>query len=100
MGNNFTKSIDKGIAFTYTENVNNIPVERGDYMVAMKEAREAQGVTQLQLANAIGRDRSLIAKIEKGNAKPSVETAKAIAIFLGLSWTIFFADKGEHCSHK
>jgi transcriptional regulator with XRE-family HTH domain len=61
----------------------------------LKQIRENEGLTQQQLADYIGKDRSLIAKIECDEASPSVETAKAIGKALGLDWTIFFADKGE-----
>lgn len=57
----------------------------------MREKRELKGLTQQQLADLIGRDRSLIAKIENGS-RPSVETAKKIAAILGFEWTRFFDD--------
>ena len=66
----------------------------------LKEIRESKGMTQLQLSNEIGRDRSLIAKIESGDTFPSVETAKAIGRALEVDWTIFFNKIGESYSHK
>lgn len=56
----------------------------------LKGLRESKGLTQQQVANLIGKDRSLIAKIENGEAMPSVKTAKVLAEVLGTEWTIFF----------
>ena len=56
----------------------------------LKIIREEAGLTQQQLAGLIGKDRSLIAKIENENTFPSVETAKAIGRVLNVNWSIFF----------
>lgn len=61
----------------------------------IKEAREAKQLTQQELADVIGRDRSLITKIENGDAFPSVTTAKEIGRVLEIDWTIFFENQGE-----
>ena len=61
----------------------------------LKKLREKEGLTQQQLADYIGKDRSLIAKIECEEASPSVETAKAMGKALNVEWTIFFADECE-----
>lgn len=66
----------------------------------LKEIRESEGMTQQELADAIGRDRSLITKIENKNTLPSVETAKAIGRVLKIDWTIFFDDIGEKSSRN
>lgn len=66
----------------------------------LKLIREEKSITQQQLADKIGKDRSLIAKIESGVTSPSVETAKAIANELSFDWTIFFAETGERYSRK
>lgn len=55
----------------------------------LKQLREKEGLTQQQLADYIGKDRSLIAKIECEGASPSVDTAKALGKALGVDWTIF-----------
>ena len=39
-------------------------------IAALKQARKAQGVTQMQLAEALGRPQSFIAKIESGEMNP------------------------------
>jgi putative transcriptional regulator len=66
----------------------------------LKQLREKEGLTQQQLADYIGKDRSLIAKIECEGASPSVDTAKALGKALGVDWTIFFADDGEETSQN
>jgi transcriptional regulator with XRE-family HTH domain len=66
----------------------------------LKQIREKEGLTQQQLADYIGKDRSLIAKIECEEASPSVETAKALGRALNVDWTIFFDDGGEVASHS
>lgn len=73
---------------------------KGVENMELKEIRESKGLTQLQLSNMIGRDRSLIAKIESGDTFPSVETAKSIARVLEIDWTIFFNKIGENNSRK
>jgi len=55
----------------------------------LRKIREKEELTQQQLADYIGKDRSLIAKIECEGASPSVETAKALGKTLGVDWTIF-----------
>lgn len=65
----------------------------------LKKIREDNNMTQLELATKIGKDRSLITKIESGDSLPSVGTAKAIGYVLGFDWTLFFEDVGEKFSH-
>ncbi len=66
----------------------------------LKEIRIKKNMTQQELADKIGKDRSLIAKIENENTFPSIKTAKALGKVLGVSWTIFFNNIGENNSHK
>lgn len=49
----------------------------------VKEAREAAGLTQTQLANRLGRTRSSVANIEAGRQIPSVEVAARCSQALG-----------------
>jgi len=58
----------------------------------LKIEREKKRLTQQQLAELVGVDRTLISKIESGAATPSITTAKKIAAVLGLNWTRFFED--------
>jgi len=60
-----------------------------------KQAREKKLLTQQQLAELVGVDRTLISKIESGVSTPSVATAKKIAAVLGFPWTRFFEDEPE-----
>jgi putative transcriptional regulator len=64
----------------------------------LRTRREEKGLTQQQLADMIGKDRTLITKIEGGKTLPSVETAKAIGNILSFEWTIFFDKIGEETS--
>jgi transcriptional regulator with XRE-family HTH domain len=58
-------------------------------MQTMKNKRGEKQLTQEQLAELVGVDRSTITKIENGG-RPSVDTAKTIASFLDFEWTLFF----------
>ena len=58
----------------------------------LKIKRKKKLLTQQQLAELVGVDRTLISKIESGAATPSVTTAKKIAAVLGFNWTRFFED--------
>jgi len=61
-------------------------------MELLKIQRKKRGLTQQQLAELVGVDRTLISKIESGAATPSVTTAKKIAAVLGFDWVKFFED--------
>ncbi|MCX7841509.1 MAG: helix-turn-helix domain-containing protein [Clostridia bacterium] len=60
-------------------------------MEIMKAKREEKRLTQEQLAEAVGVDRSTITKIENGG-RPSVKTAQKIAEVLEFDWTEFYSD--------
>lgn len=62
-------------------------------MLNLKQMREKKLLTQQQLADMVGVDRTLISKIESGCATPSVSTAKRIATVLGFDWTKFFEEE-------
>lgn len=61
----------------------------------LKIEREKKLLTQQQLADLIGVDRTLISKIESGVSSPSVTTAKKIAAVLGFEWTAFYQDEDD-----
>ena len=63
-------------------------------MHLVKKLRTEKGFTQQELANAIGRDRTLITKIERNKARISVPVAKALGKTLGVEWPVFFDDEG------
>ena len=58
----------------------------------LKEHRIKNKMTQIQLADVCGCDRTMIGKIEAGEVKPSVRLAKTIAYVLGFDWTAFYED--------
>ena len=62
----------------------------------IKLEREKKLLTQQQLADLVGVDRTLISKIESGVSSPSVATAKKIAAVLGFDWTRFYEDEDDH----
>jgi|LFRM01.2.fsa_nt_gb transcriptional regulator with XRE-family HTH domain len=64
-------------------------------MELLKTERKKRGLTQQQLAELVGVDRTLISKIESGAATPSVATAKKIAAVLGFDWVKFFEDSND-----
>lgn len=59
-------------------------------MVDLKKIRSEKGMTQEQLAAAIGVVRQTISNIECGLALPSITNAQAIAQVLDFDWTNFF----------
>ena len=60
----------------------------------IRNIRMEKGMTQQELADLVGLDRTTITKIENG-ATPSIDTAKRIAAVLGFNWTLFYQDEGE-----
>ena len=61
-------------------------------MVNIKELRIAKGLTQEQLANECGVQRTTITMIELGENKPSVELAKKFGEVFNVKWSDFFED--------
>ena len=59
-------------------------------MLNLKELRIAKGLTQEQLANECGVQRTTITMIELGENKPSVELAKKLGEIFGIDWKGFF----------
>ena len=53
-------------------------------IAALKQARKAQGITQMQLAEALGRPQSFIAKIESGERRLDVVEFVHLARLVGL----------------
>lgn len=64
-------------------------------MLDLRKIREAEGMTQEQLAEKVGVIRQTISNIECGLALPSVPTAKAIGEVLEFNWADFFENKVE-----
>ena len=59
-------------------------------MVNIKELRIAKGLTQEQLANECGVQRTTITMIELGENKPSVELGKKLGAIFEIGWKGFF----------
>ncbi len=55
------------------------------------EKRKAMGMTQEQVAEAAGIARSYYTRIENGDHKVPVATAKQVAQVLDLDWTQFYS---------
>ena len=59
-------------------------------MIDLKELRTANSMTQEQLANECGVQRTTITMIELGENKPSVELAKKLGVIFEVDWKGFF----------
>ena len=69
-----------------------IAFQRKDGRMNLRATRREKNMTQQQLAELSGCDRTTIGKIETGEITPSVRLAKTIACVLGLDWTSFYKD--------
>lgn len=65
---------------------------------AILEARKSQNLTQQDLAEKTGIDRTDISKLENGNANPSLKTLKRLAAGLGMTLQIQFNPIGTQHS--
>lgn len=63
-----------------------LPRHTNDSMIA--QVRLRKGLTQAQLANAIGVSSTQIANWEQGVRKPKIQSLMKIADALGIDWTI------------
>ncbi|WP_297514863.1 helix-turn-helix transcriptional regulator [Thermococcus sp.] len=61
----------------------------------LRELREARGLTQEELAKALGVTRQTIIAIEKGKYDPSLRLAFKIARFFGVKIEDIFIYKGD-----
>lgn len=61
-------------------------------MINLKELRISKGLTQEQLANECGVQRTTITMIELGENKPSVELAKKLGEIFEITWSDIFED--------
>lgn len=69
-----------------------LTVLKGVDKLNIKELRIAKGLTQEQLANECGVQRTTITMIELGENKPSVELAKKLGEIFEVAWYDFFED--------
>ena len=56
----------------------------------LKQIREAKGLEQKDVANAIKKTQACYSYIESGDRNPTVKVAQEIAEFLVFDWTLFF----------
>ena len=61
-------------------------------MINLKGLRIAKGLTQEQLANECGVQRTTITMIELGENKPSIELAKKLGEIFEITWSDIFED--------
>ena len=66
-------------------------------MIDLKKLRTERGLTQEQVANESGVQRTTITMIELGENKPSVELAKKLGEIFNIPWYDFFEDADKCC---
>ena len=59
-------------------------------MIDLKKLRTERGLTQEQVANESGVQRTTITMIELGENKPSIELAKKLGAIFEVDWKGFF----------
>ncbi|MCF0207835.1 MAG: helix-turn-helix transcriptional regulator [Bacteroidaceae bacterium] len=60
------------------------------YAEVLKEARKKAGITQLQLANKIGKKREYVAMLEKGETDMQLSTFLMISDAVGLKFALTY----------
>ena len=84
----------------FYETVNSCNIKKEETkMLDLKKIRTERNLTQQALADQIHCARTVIANIEIGLARPSVETAKALGSALGVNWWEFFEEGGDDRGH-
>lgn len=58
--------------------------------------REQHGLSQAQVAKAVGISQPTYWEYEKGKSTPKPERAKQIARLLGFDWTAFYTEDSTH----
>ena len=78
--------------------MNNIQNEKviqgGEMMKGIEKRRANAGMTQEEMANVLGVDRSTIAKWETGEAMPRADKLPTLAKLLGCTIDDLFCEKG------
>lgn len=59
----------------------------------MAKARKEKGLTQAELAQLLGITQRMVAAVEAGERRPSVDLAKRIGQVLDIPWMEFFEDE-------
>lgn len=63
-------------------------------MIDLRKKRIEAGMTQRELADAVGVTRNHICQIERGRVHPSPKVAQEIGRALHFEWTRFFEERG------
>lgn len=66
----------------------------------LEQLRKEKNFTQSKVASMSNISTCFYSQIESGARKPSVETAKKIAIALGIDWTYFFETDLNNLKNK
>ena len=61
----------------------------------MARRRKEKGLTQAALAQLLGITQRMVAAVESGERRPSVDLAKRIGQALEMPWTDFFEEEQE-----
>jgi transcriptional regulator with XRE-family HTH domain len=61
----------------------------------VRRLRIQRGLTQAQLAEALGKSTDMVSRIERGDAAPSFETLEALCAVLQTSAAVFFGEGDE-----
>nr|WP_302176948.1 helix-turn-helix transcriptional regulator [Megamonas funiformis] len=89
-----TKYIDRFKILTYNKNVVKICNRlRGEKMFNIKELRKKRGITQKQLANKLGIERSRVSQWEIGYCSPKASDLPKLAKALNCRINDFFKNK-------
>jgi transcriptional regulator with XRE-family HTH domain len=62
------------------------------FLALLREAREAAGVTQVELAALLGRTQSFVSKVERGETRLDVLQLRAVCAALGMTLADFAAE--------
>lgn len=66
----------------------------------IRDRRRARGMTQLDLADAVGLTVESVSRAERGTIQPKVETLRKIAAALGTTLDAFAGDQSESTDEK
>jgi transcriptional regulator with XRE-family HTH domain len=59
-----------------------------EFGMRVRNCREARGMSQAELAAAVGSSQSAVARLEAGGTQPTLRTMHALSRALGASWVI------------
>lgn len=82
---NKIKKVDKGFSDRMEHEGKKL-----DYAVMVMKLRESLGLTQFEFAELVNKPQSTIARIENGNANPTIKTLESIAEHSGKKLVMSF----------